>query len=59
MPDSTAILVEQIIFGAVISLLVLVTAGVAYITWSDWRDRRRRNTAAPPRQSRVKGKRKK
>lgn len=59
MPESSAILVEQIAFGAIASLLVLVTAGVVYLTWTEWRDRRRRNVVEPPRQSRPKGKRKK
>ncbi|MEN9221496.1 MAG: hypothetical protein Q6M04_03575 [Thermostichus sp. BF3_bins_97] len=36
-------LVTQIAYGSVFLLLAAVTLGVGYITFIDWRDRRRRN----------------
>ncbi len=36
-------LITQIAYGSVFLLLAAVTLGVGYITFIDWRDRRRRN----------------
>ncbi|MEN9231718.1 MAG: hypothetical protein Q6L68_12500 [Thermostichus sp. DG02_5_bins_236] len=35
----------QIAYGSIFLLLAIVTGGVGYITFMDWRDRRRRNEA--------------
>ncbi|MEM6445585.1 MAG: hypothetical protein AAF704_03345 [Cyanobacteria bacterium P01_D01_bin.123] len=56
MPESTSILVEQIVFSAIATLLILVTGGVVYLTWTDWRDRRRRKLVEPLGQPRSKSK---
>ncbi|MCJ2542582.1 hypothetical protein [Thermostichus vulcanus] len=36
-------LFTQIAYGSIFLLLAVVTLGVGYITFIDWRDRRRRN----------------
>lgn len=38
----TSTLVEQVSFALSMVLLAGITLGVGYLTWSDWRDRRRR-----------------
>ncbi len=39
----TIALAQQVVFYGVIVLLVGVTGGIAYLTWAEWRDRRRRD----------------
>jgi len=41
----------QLAYGVVFLLLILVTAGIGYLTVADWRDRRRRERLIPSKPS--------